>query len=519
MKSKKMLFIVMILSMLMLVVACSGESNNTTESSGTGSDTSNNATTDSQANNETIEESYTVAIQVVTLPGTEFAGQEEREAAINAIIEPAINCKVDIQEVWISELNQKTSMQAAGGEKLDILHVGTVSPLSAMVGSEILLDMNENGILEAYGQDLVNLFGDDLLAAGNVNGQQLAVPAKVFNANAKGFYYNKTLADENGIVVPEKINSLDALTPILEAVKATNPDMYPFYVGEGNNNYMYWLANYSRFGGNASYGAIMDETAELKIENLYATEAFKDFALTLSSWKISGLHPGDPTDTALPQDYFKAGKLFCVVSDINETIKADIGSSNTEFEVGWCELVEPQITNAGITEYMWGIASSSERPEKAMAFLNMLYSNADIANILYFGLEGDNYVIADGTDNIAIINGSYLPIFYRGGDSSQMLIKAPADVHYIANCEALEAAAITSPILGYSFDDTDYQTEASVITSAIAKYLPQVLNGMGGSEEGTLQLLADFNKELEAGGINDVIEANQNQLDAFLQSK
>ena len=45
------------------------------------------------------EEPYTVAIQVVTLPGVENKGEEEREEAINDNILPAINCKVDIQKV------------------------------------------------------------------------------------------------------------------------------------------------------------------------------------------------------------------------------------------------------------------------------------------------------------------------------------------------------------------------------------------------------------------------------------
>ena len=81
------------------------------------------------------EEPYTVAIQVVTLPGVENKGEEEeREEAINDIILPAINCKVDIQEVWISEITQTTSMAIASDEKMDLIHVATVQPISTMIG-------------------------------------------------------------------------------------------------------------------------------------------------------------------------------------------------------------------------------------------------------------------------------------------------------------------------------------------------------------------------------------------------
>ena len=40
-----------------------------------------------------------------------------------------------------------------------------------------------------------------------------------------------------------------------------------------------------------------------------------------------------------------------------------------------------------------------------------------------------------------------------------MYIKAPGE-DYIAQCKAQEAEATVSPLLGYMFDDTDFQTEA-----------------------------------------------------------
>ena len=43
------------------------------------------------------EDPYTVAIQVVTLPGTDFSAYEaDLEAKLNEITLPAINCNVDI---------------------------------------------------------------------------------------------------------------------------------------------------------------------------------------------------------------------------------------------------------------------------------------------------------------------------------------------------------------------------------------------------------------------------------------
>ena len=135
------------------------------------------------------KEPYEVAVQMVVLPGTEIQNEADIEEAIDAITLPAINCTVDLQFIWISELPNTTNLAIAGNEKIDLIHVGTVQPLSSLVGADILYDMNTDDLLQKHGQELVSLYGK-LLESGNVNGRQLAIPAKQFNSEKKGFYYN-----------------------------------------------------------------------------------------------------------------------------------------------------------------------------------------------------------------------------------------------------------------------------------------------------------------------------------------
>lgn len=508
----------------------SGSGTDTTAGSGTGTsqsaaqgDTSEggSAAEGYSAEIDMNEEPYTVAIQVVTLPGTDYSdGEAAREEAINAITEPAINCRVDIQEVWISEIANTTSMAVAGGEKVDLIHVATVNSLSTLVGADILLDMNQDNLLQNRGQDLVELFGEDLLAAGNADGRQLAIPAKTFNATGKGIYYNKTLADQYGITVPETM-TFDEFNDLLYEVQAADPDITPYYTGEGTLNYLFWLENYEGFGSEASYGAVLDSSTDTTVVNLYDTEMFRNYCLQAFHWTQDGIQPGDPTDTNAAQDYFNAQSLFCVVANINPEQEASWGANaaNAGFEIGSCMLVSPSVTNSAITEYMWGIATNCERPDKAMDFLNFLYTNADVANILKYGIEGTNYDFADGSDTVVVLNGTYDPMFYYAGNESLMYVKSPAGEDYIDQMQAMEDEATVSPLAGYMFDDTNFQTESSVIYSTIQEYLPRLQNGMCDSEEATLDLIDEFVGRLEAAGINGVIEANQEQLEAYLASQ
>ena len=179
-------------------------------------------------------------------------------------------------------------------------------------------------------------------------------------------------------------------------------------------------------------------------------------------------------------------------------------------------MVEAQVTNSSVAESMWGIARNSERPDKAMEFLNLLYSNAEVANIMKYGLEGENYNFVEGSDDIIERNDSYFPMFYVGGNQREMYLQTPAGEDFIEQCEAQEKEAKVSPLLGYTFDDTNYQTEAAVIGSVISEYTPILQNGLCGSEEETIEYLDEFLAVLDAAGMNEVIEANQAQLDAWL---
>ena len=251
MKSKRLLALLLVSAMTAsaMLAGCGGGNGGTAgsgsgDASGSSEAAEGGETSDGYSTEiDMDEEPYTVAIQVVTLPGTDYAGEEDREAAINAIIEPAINCNIDIQEVWISEIANTTSMAVAG------------DALSSLVGSDSLLDLNEGNLLQNRGSKLVELFGDTM-EAGNVSGRQLAVPAQVYNANANGIIYNKTWADAHNIEVPEEM-TFEEFSDLLYKVHEADPDIMPYFTGQGTLNYLSFLTGYESFGSESSYGVVL----------------------------------------------------------------------------------------------------------------------------------------------------------------------------------------------------------------------------------------------------------------------
>ncbi len=467
------------------------------------------------------EEAYECSIQVVILPGMDYSAQESAmEEALNELTKPAINCTVDIQFVSIAEVANTTQMQIAADEKIDLVHVATVSPISAMVGQDLLLDLTD--LLEKRGQDIKALYDESILVAGMADDQLLAIPAKQYNVSGKGIYYNKTVADANGITVPES-GTIDDLEAVLKQV-AEKTDIMPFFVGEGKTNYLYWMTSYNSFGDQAAYGAIIDEIGGAStIENLYASDMFEDFCLRMYQWRQAGILQKNQEDTNQAQTYFNEGQLFAVVTDITPALEAQYKAQAqaSGFEAEFMTLVEPAVTNSVVQEYMWGIAANSERPDKAMDLLNYLYSadGAAAANILLYGLEGENYEKVEGSENVIATNGSYLASFMVIGDQSKIAVQAPNDDTFVQQNEEMMASAKVSNLIGYMYTANDFSAEAGAVSNVIVEYLPRLQNGVCESEDATKALIDEFNAALESAGINEIIADNQAHLDEFIANK
>lgn len=462
---------------------------------------------------------YQVAVQVVVIPGSEISDEAAIEAAINEKTVPAINCTVDLQYIWINEIANTTSLGITGNEKLDLVHVATVSPLESMIGSEMLYDMNQDNLLQTHGTHLVDYFGD-LMKAGNIDGAQLAVPALSYVGHAMSFYYNKTVADEIGITIPEE-GTLEDVEKALYAVKDSGYDIIPYFAGSGENTLFEYFYPTTVFGTNAVYGARFEGVDNSGIVNMYATDQYREYVLRMNRWYRDGIMTKDTTDTNSVQDYFNAQQIFLDPAPVNPSETASLLSKakSSGFEAAYCRTQDYVITNKLVQEYMWGIAVNSQNPEKAMDFLDYMYTDAEVANLIHYGLEGKNYTFVEGSDKVIEQNGTYAPAFFRGGNENDLYIVAPNDEDYIEQCQGIQKLCSIPDDLGYNFDDSMVQTEAAAISNVIAQYAPMLQAGLCGSEEDTLAYLAEFNSALEKAGINDAIAENQRQFDEFMQNR
>lgn len=463
------------------------------------------------------ETPYEVVIETVTF-GAEYPDIPAVEEAIAAITVPAIDARVRIRNVGIAQHERRIPQMIHTREKVDLVMVGLTLPLAQMVAEGMLLPLD--GLLADCGGDITALFGEQL-EAGRVNGTLYAIPADAYTAQAGGFVYNKQMADELGITVPDPLTA-EALEGIFETIRAELPGVYGTALGGGGFSGFVCLHNLETYGSNSyAHGVTFREYESTRIVNLYATEPFRQYALRHRDWAERGFTlPGAMTSGIRAQEYMASGEIFGMLTACSP-IEIPAQQGNYPFPIGMARITKPVRSTDGIQNRMWGIPVTCENPRRAMELLNLIFANGELANLLSNGIEGRSYKLAgEGVityaDGVDPASPGYASVFSRFGDQMDVYPWLPATSDFHAELAAFNEGALDSLTLGYTFDSEPVAAEVAAVDEVVALYLPPLECGLA---EDVDAALAEFNARLEEAGIDRVIAENQRQLDLWLAAR
>ena len=450
--------------------------------------------------------------------GEGYPDTEKVEEAISRITKPLMNAEVRILNVDIGNHFRRINQMIANGEQIDLVMAGLTTPMVQMALEGKLLSLDQ--LLEAEGQEVKALFGERL-EAGRVDGVLYAIPSDAYAAKAGGFVYNKQMAGQLGITLPSTV-TIPELEEVFRRIQEELPGIYGTSFGTGetfNFSYEYCVEDYGR--SSFVYGATFDPYQSTRVENLFTTEEFRAYALRHREWVREGYAPANTlTGGVRSYEYLAAGKVFGMTTAYSP-IEESVQQGNYAFPIGISALTQAVNSTGSNQERMWGIPVTSPHPEKAMRFLNLMFSSPEIANLLSNGLEGIHYVETEpgvithvpGADPI---QPGYTSVFSRFGNQMQVKHWVPTTPGFYAELASFNEQANNSLSLGYVFNGESVSSEIAAVTSVVSLYLPPLECGALEDVDGAL---AEFNEKLRNAGIDRIIEENQRQLDAWLEEK
>lgn len=472
---------------------------------------------DSAKNNGNGDEPYTVTM---VLNGSTQPDEERIEQKINEILEPELNANLDIVVLPWASASQQLQLMLSGDEKIDVFYTQATNAVQYMNAGQIV-DMSE--LIDKYGTNIKQIYGEDIAKINQVEGFVYGVPNQIERGSIPAIFMRKDLVEKYNIDTTQ-IKEPKDLESVFETVKAGELDMTMLYSSSENDAPATRLFRGDTLSDNNYLGVLMDQTNSTKLENFFATDWFKDTTTMLHNWYQKGYISQDAgTNTENWRTVCKAGNLFSLFFSYHPGTPVEFESS-TGYDF---EIVpfynEPIINSSSYNGVTFSIAQNSENPEKTMEVLDYIYGSSEIMNLLNWGEQDKDYVIEDA-DN-GIINFPEGITSDNAGYNLNLGWELPnqfiaykwtgSDPQLWEKMEEFNGSAKSSKAVGFLFDSSNCSSEIAALSNIVKQYSGALYSGSGDPDE----LIPELLEALDDAGINEVIQAKQEQLDAFLAAK
>ncbi len=447
------------------------------------------------------------------------------EDAINEITEEKINTQVHLNILEMGNYAQQLNLILSSNEKMDLMVTlpGESAHFNSMSSQNQLTDLTE--LLPEYAPELLETVPESWLKGTMVDGKILSVTSYGDKATPLGFVCRTDILEQTGID-PETLKTADDFEALFEKVKAVDPDITPLAVGnkkilttpylidsEGN------FVKYDSLGDsdNALIGIM--EGDETTIQNNYLRPEFVETAKCFTSWYEKGYvyKDGANFDEAA-ETLISANTAFGYFSTV------PVGSEASKSAVCGHDMTiiyldnEPLISTELIRKFTWAVPTTATEPEAAVKFMNLLFTDSEVLNLLTWSIEGVHYqTLEDGT--IDFMDGEDAnSCGYYIGDETAILgsgflakVRTGSEPDLRAESETMNLNATVSDFLGFSFDSEGFENQIAGITNAIAECRPSLASGLY-----TENYYNDFIQKLNDSGAQEYIANIQQQLDAWL---
>ncbi len=476
-----------------------------------GCNSNNQSNSDSGANGNDKGEPYELTMAFLTFTNVDDLPAVQEE--INKIAQEKVNVKVNLLPIGISAWTQQTNLMLTGNEKLDLIVTSSLFNYGSQAVKGQLVGLDE--LLASHGQDILEVIPEHMLNATKIEGVTYGVPSVRDWAANYGFLMRKDLVEKHNIDLSQ-IKTFEDLGPVFKTIQENEPGLTPV-VNTGNSTVAsrLYAEHFDTFG---DFLGVLPFEGDDKFVNMFEHPKYEEAVNLAREWYQAGYIIKDSATSQEAQaNIVKAGKGFGYFPTMKpgfETQEKGI----TGFEMVAAELTKPYMYTTGATSFMMSIARNSENPEKAMEFMNLLYTDENIMNLIANGIEGKHYAVNDeGTISLpeGVTESNYVFGQWQIGNNALTHPWEGNDSNYWDQMMEFNNSAVVSPAFGFTFNPDPVKTEIAAATNVLNQFKL-------GLESGTLEpakSLPEFNEKLKAAGLDKIIAEKQKQYDEWKANK
>lgn len=529
--------------------------NEITDTTGTGSQTTETGTDTTSGGIPTtaIDEEGDVVMAFLHA-GNIQTSTDKVEAAVSAYVRSKLGFGIEFKLLNVFDQTTVYTNWLVAGEEIDLINVAFSDP-SLYINekrvreiSSLITETNTPNLfaeLENHGESKVlgvdgKLYGIGTWESYAYTGYSYTIRKDVLEA--AGLYGD----GEGQYSHLEQItySDLDRIFTAVRNVMPTTGDgltVYPCSAIAGTQNYASGLIPFDPMGNNLLPLAVMlmdPVTGEFteEVVNYYETDEYKEYVEWIGNAFENGyIHP----DAAITTDWFS--DFFATEQFVGVLLQTEPGIRYEWETATGLDLIQLPLS----TSYTYFTApaislmipSKSERPYRTMQFLDLLYSDEYLINLLQYGVEGEEWEFADQEHGLIweASEGSHANYVIGGfwGDKSiiYQFVNADDDIEAIiaevelinSERDLLQATAIInrSPASGFIYDTTSQGTRIrNIEANVLSKYFNTLSVGVGskgtdGTFTGPGSTYAKFIEALTKAKMYLVVEDKQAQYDAW----
>lgn len=456
-------------------------------------------------------------------------GLQDVEDAINKITESEINVHVNMELIESGSYEQQVGLKMSSSETTDLLltmPMGSAS-FNNMASQNQFMDIGE--LLEEYGQGILDTVGE-LIEGTTVNGKVFGVTTYRTLVSSEYIVMRTDVLENLGLLEKaQNMTSLSEYEEILEAVK--NSEEYGTLAGivssDGAGTCLALAGGYLGIDDFSEAGvydqlgdlnkiiAINPDGSDDTIQNNFATEQYRAMFEKMHDWYEKGyVYKDVTTNKEQAEQLVKSNVAFSYFSQSEIGVEAS-KSAACGYDMTCVKIITLPISTSSCTKFVWGVPQSSAEPEAAVKFLNMMYTDSRIANLLAWGIEGTHYQVKDGVayymDGEDANNCAYHTADFLYGNQFLVLPWEGQSADFRELAQEEMDSAVRSKYLGFSCDTTGIQNEITSISNVLDEFLPAIDGGVSEPE-----VYDEFLAKLESSGAQVIVDEYQKQLDEWL---
>jgi putative aldouronate transport system substrate-binding protein len=495
-----------------LLSGCGGGKDESTTSSGSSSGTAQS----SDAQSSTLQP-YELDCYFLAPQGKDLQLVQDEA---NKILKEKINATIKLNYFWWDNYQDKQKLLVASGQKIDTMFSPSWWGFSTYAAQKAWLPLDD--LLAKYGKDIVANINPSYLKAPVLDGKLYAIPTSKDMFGVGGVLVNKEMADKYKFDF-SNIKTPADFEPMLKTIKEKEPGIIPFLSIKGDHSSYFVQDFYEKIGTTeVPIGYKKTDSSDIKIVDINAQPEVVNILKLTRDWYKKGYINQDVATLQDGMPYKKNKKAFMWGEQLKpgkaDEMKAQLGYEL--IQVNAYNGIDHYVGTGDLTNSMLVISRNSKDPARAMMFINLLFSDKKLKNLLDWGIEGKHYKkIGDNqidfADGVTPETSGYTGLAQWAMGGSQFLdyLWANEKTDKWQKMQEFNNSAKAMKTLGWIFNVEPVKTEMAALTN-VGKVSGEAL-GDGIVDYDTYY--PKMKSSLEKAGSQKVIDEAQKQVDTYLK--